>query len=262
MRSRFMQELTTPEVEEYLKRGGDIALLPVGCVEMHGPHQPLGTDTYIAKAFALRMAELGDGLVLPEVHYSWAGATDGFAGTVSVEPELLMRLVEGIAAKCVGMGFRRFIIVSVHAPNNMTLGLVVRRFFEKHKIPIVLSDPYRPLSDEAGEILGGAHSKHKEASLVLASLHILGQRDLYQQEQMAYDDEAPPMCRPYWDMRPASTGWFMQDPRHHACPSKDVSLQRGLRYFELQLAKLVPHLFEQLDLYIKEAAKQPNKGTW
>lgn len=47
MRSRFLLELTTPEVEEYLSNGDRTAILPVGSVEMHGPHQPIGTDTLI-----------------------------------------------------------------------------------------------------------------------------------------------------------------------------------------------------------------------
>jgi creatinine amidohydrolase/Fe(II)-dependent formamide hydrolase-like protein len=47
MRSRFLLELTTPEVETYLAQGGKTTLLPVGRVEMHGPHQPIGTDSII-----------------------------------------------------------------------------------------------------------------------------------------------------------------------------------------------------------------------
>ena len=58
MRSRLLLELTTPEVEAYLAQGGKTALLPVGCVEMHGPHQPIGTDSIVAKAFALRIADV------------------------------------------------------------------------------------------------------------------------------------------------------------------------------------------------------------
>ena len=114
MRSRFLAELTTPEVESYLARGGRTALLPVGSVEMHGPHQPIGTDTLIAKAFALRLAEEADGLVLPEIHYTWAGSTDGFAGTVSIEPELVQKTVEAIALKVFRMGLRRLLVLSVH----------------------------------------------------------------------------------------------------------------------------------------------------
>ena len=75
MRSRFLLELTTPEVEAYLAEGGTTALLPVGCVEMHGPHQPIGTDSIVAKAFALRIAQAANGIVLPTIHYTWPGST-------------------------------------------------------------------------------------------------------------------------------------------------------------------------------------------
>lgn len=44
MRSRYLLDLTMPEVEKYLADGGDLALLPIGPTEMHGPHLPLGTD--------------------------------------------------------------------------------------------------------------------------------------------------------------------------------------------------------------------------
>lgn len=105
MRSRFLCELTTPEVESYFKssasRGGASALLPVGCVEMHGPHLPLGTDTLVAKALALKIAEKADAIVLPEVHYTWSGATDGFAGTISIPQEMGGQLVECVVERAV-----------------------------------------------------------------------------------------------------------------------------------------------------------------
>ena len=110
MRSRFLLELTTPEVEAYLAEGGTTALLPVGCVEMHGPHMPIGTDSIVAKAFALRIAEAANGIVLPGVHYTWAGSTDGFAGTLAVEPELVYKTVESIALKAWRMGLRRVLL--------------------------------------------------------------------------------------------------------------------------------------------------------
>ncbi|MDP7386715.1 MAG: creatininase family protein, partial [Nitrospinota bacterium] len=47
----ILQEITWPEVEAYLKRD-DIILLPVGSVEQHAHHMPLGTDSYTAIGFA------------------------------------------------------------------------------------------------------------------------------------------------------------------------------------------------------------------
>ena len=261
MRSRYLNELTTPEVEAYFERGGDVALLPVGCVEMHGPHQPVGTDTFIAKAFALRLAEQAGGLVLPEVCYTWSGATDGFAGTLSIEPETEARLIESIVLKAHRTGFRRIGIVNVHGPGRKVIGMVIRRVFETHAIPAALLLPYNPMSDEAAEVFDGDLGAAKEASLVLAALEILGQGGLYKQEDMAYEDQAPPEPRSYWALRPGLVGFFMQDPRQHACPSPHVSLERGRRFYELQLESMA-EVFDHLKEYAAAAEKQANKGTW
>ncbi len=59
---RWIQELTWPDVEEYLKRG-DTALVPVGATEQHGPHCPLGTDAAEAIATAEEVAERADALI-------------------------------------------------------------------------------------------------------------------------------------------------------------------------------------------------------
>ena len=44
MQSRWIQELKWPEIAAYLERS-DIALIPVGATEQHGPHLPLYVDT-------------------------------------------------------------------------------------------------------------------------------------------------------------------------------------------------------------------------
>ena len=62
LRTRFLPKLLNSEVDEYLK-SNDIIIVPVGTVEMHGG-LPLDSETVISEAFALKMAEACDGLVL------------------------------------------------------------------------------------------------------------------------------------------------------------------------------------------------------
>ena len=261
MRSRYLHELTTPEAEAYLQRGSDIALLPVGCVEMHGPHQPIGTDTFLARAFALRLAEINDGLVLPDVCYTWAGATDGFVGSVSIDPGMTQALVETILLKAHRMGFKRIAVVNVHGPSRFVLGLATRRVFETHGLAAAHVEAYSPFTEEAAELFAGERAKAKEACLVLAALEILGMSDLYREADMAYEDEAPPEPETYWGMRPATVGFFMQDPRQHACPSKHISLELGREFYRLQLEAMAG-LFDKLSEYQKIASDQANKGSW
>lgn len=262
MRSRFLQELTTPELEAYLARGGKTALLPVGCTEMHGPHQPLGTDTFCAEAFALEIARLADGVVLPTVNYTWAGSTDGFAGTISIAPELVTQIVESVALKALRMGFSRFVVICIHSGHYAPLVLFARRFYEKHGVPAVYINPYQPFTDEASELFAGHYDGAKEASVVLASLRILGKDRLYAESEMAYHDEEPPWPDSQRAVgKVATVGYFMQDPRHHACPSEHVSMERGLRFIALQVQAILPAL-EQIDAYAADAEKQRNQGWW
>jgi hypothetical protein len=254
MKSRFFLELTTPEVEGYLKRGGDLALLPVGSVEMHGPHMPLGTDTIVARAFCLRLAEAADGLVLPDLAYTWAGATDGFAGTISLDPELLQRTVADITARLVRGGFRRIVIASFHGPNPRVLYTTARTLFEAG-MPVLLVDLSAPLSPRAEAIFPG----DKEDSLLVAACEILG-IGLYTEQDLSYEDTAPPSSAHHERLAKLGTiGWFYQDPRQHACPHRGVSREKGLEFIRLQVESMAATLGD-LGAYVEEAKHLANKG--
>lgn len=256
MRSRFLLDLTTPDVEGYLKHG-DLALLPVGSAEMHGPHMPMGTDMLIARAICLRLAEAADGLVLPDVAYTWAGATDGFAGTISVDAALVQSVVREIAGRVTRMGFRRLVIASVHAPNQGVLYTTVRSLFE-HGAPVMLLDLFRPLSPEAERVFEG--TKAKEASLLAASCEILG-NGLYTERNLSYEDTAPPLSERFERLdKLGLIGWFYQDVRQHSCPHGDVSCAKGHEFIRLQVGSLAAGLGD-LAAYREEAAGLANRGT-
>jgi creatinine amidohydrolase len=76
-----LDRLRSPE----LRDGAATLVVPVGSVEQHGPHLPLGTDTTIAAAVAERLP----GLLAPPVAFGASGEHEGFAGTVSIGTEAL-----------------------------------------------------------------------------------------------------------------------------------------------------------------------------
>lgn len=49
MDTPWVHELSWREVRDYLDSGNDLALLPVGAVEQHGPHMPMGHDAFAAQ---------------------------------------------------------------------------------------------------------------------------------------------------------------------------------------------------------------------
>ena len=82
MRTRILPKMLNTEVEQYLERN-DVIIVPVGTVELHGGF-PLDSETVISEAFALKMAEAADGLVLTGLPYFYAGATAMARGTTQV----------------------------------------------------------------------------------------------------------------------------------------------------------------------------------
>lgn len=116
-------EMTWPQAEARLKQV-DVALLPVGAIEQHGPHLPLDTDSFDADYLARRVA-LGCSeprpLVLPLVPYGVSYHHEDFAGTLSVTNETLSRLIYEIGMGAARNGIRKLVIINGHGGNAPTL---------------------------------------------------------------------------------------------------------------------------------------------
>jgi len=111
-------EMTWPEVRD-ADRGGAVAVLPVGAVEAHGPHLPIGTDVVIAegmaRACAERLAEDGTTVfLLPPLWYTAARFAGSFPGTVGVEPDTITDLVRQIAISLQEHRIKTLAIANAH----------------------------------------------------------------------------------------------------------------------------------------------------
>lgn len=111
------EELSVAEIEA-LNRD-TVLLLPLGSVEQHGRHLPLGTDSMLAAAVSLEAAKRMSGRVaiLPPPWYGLSQHHMRFAGTVTLRAETMMALVEDIAHSIVAHGFRRLVLVNGHGGN-------------------------------------------------------------------------------------------------------------------------------------------------
>ncbi|MDH3284492.1 MAG: mycofactocin biosynthesis peptidyl-dipeptidase MftE [Acidobacteriota bacterium] len=116
-------ELTWPEAERRFSRV-DVALLPVGAVEQHGPHLPLDTDAYDAARLAEDVAGACSQprpIVLPLIPYGVSYHHDDFPGTISVGPDTLSRLIYEIGQSLARNGVTKLVIVNGHGGNGPAL---------------------------------------------------------------------------------------------------------------------------------------------
>ena len=121
--SNLWGELTWPEAEDKFKEV-DIALLPVGSIEQHGPHLPLDTDSFDAEYLARCIAEICSDpkpLVMPLISYGVSYEHDAFKGTISIANETLSRIVYEIGMSVAKNGIRKLVIINGHGGNTPAL---------------------------------------------------------------------------------------------------------------------------------------------
>lgn len=96
---------------------GKFAVLPLGSIEYHGPHAPLGTDSILAEGFSNKLTDM-DAVIYPPVFYSACpGKTADYPGTISISPavytEYLLEIMRGIAKS----GFSHILVLNAHDGN-------------------------------------------------------------------------------------------------------------------------------------------------
>ena len=168
-------ERTYPEHERLSPR---VAILPLGAVEAHGPHLPVGTDIWIAEAMARRGGELlaAEGIeasVLPTLTYAPAPFADEFAGTLSIRPETMRALVVDIGRAVARRGIAVLALANAHfdpaqinslraAGDELRSSAGPRLAFPdltRHALALRMGDEFRS---------GACHAGQYETSILLA----------------------------------------------------------------------------------------------
>jgi len=121
--NHVLGELTWPQARRRFNEV-DVALLPVGSIEQHGPHLPLDTDAFDAEYLAREVAAHCNDpkpLVLPLVPYGVSYHHEDFSGTISISPDTLARLVYEIGMNIAKQGITKFVIINGHGGNTPAL---------------------------------------------------------------------------------------------------------------------------------------------
>jgi creatinine amidohydrolase len=118
-----------------------IAVLPVAAVEQHGPHLPLGVDSYIAKAYLSRVHELVPADLpvsfLPVQNIGQSDEHIAYPGTLSLSAQTIIRAYTEIGESLHRAGLRKLVIVTSHGGNVAAVDLVARDLRIRHRMLVV-----------------------------------------------------------------------------------------------------------------------------
>jgi creatinine amidohydrolase len=173
---RFLVRMTWEEVRD-LPPSRAVALLPVGAIEAHGPHLPLGTDGIIAGGMAregARRLEEADHptVLLPELPYTAAPFAAAFPGTLSLEAGAVTRIVVETGRALGAQGFAAFAIVNAHLdPTHLESLRKATAILREEGVRVAFPDLTRRalalrLTEEFRS--GACHAGQFEGSVVLA----------------------------------------------------------------------------------------------
>ena len=126
MDSSRMDHLRWVTYEQRVKDPHTIVLLPVGALEQHGPHLPLGTDALLATAVAHSVTAQMGGIVAPPINYGYksqpkCGGGQHYPGTINLDGSTLASPTCDIIAELARHGVRNIAVVSGHYENQWFL---------------------------------------------------------------------------------------------------------------------------------------------
>jgi len=157
---------------EIVRSGVVCAVLPVGACEGHGPHLPVGTDSFITQKIASAIAEELNAYLLPLLPFGTSEEHIGFRGTVSLRHSTLAAVLQDIVESLDRTGFRTLVIVSLHGGNYILnsdfLKLLENRHPKMRLIFCDIKDSWRAALKEAKIETKDLHAGEVETSLILA----------------------------------------------------------------------------------------------
>ena len=132
-------EMSWRQVEAAVKRGA-AAIFPMGSTEEHGPHAPTG-DYMIAEEVAVRAARRTGDVVFPCLPFGYSEYFRHFPGTVTLQHDTLLRVVEDVVDGLINHGFIHIVLFNGHKGNEPTLSHLIRQIRRERGLLIPIVSP-------------------------------------------------------------------------------------------------------------------------
>ena len=124
-----------PDLRKRIKQKKQIAIIPVGSIEQHGPHLPISTDSDIVTEISLRFSKKIDGILLPTINYGISDEHFPFFN-LSVKKSTLSKMLDDICGSLIKNGISRILIINGHYGNLDSLKDFERKKKKSRKIKV------------------------------------------------------------------------------------------------------------------------------
>jgi creatinine amidohydrolase len=234
MPETLMNRMSWVAYRERVQRDRATVFLPVGALEQHGPHLPLGTDALLASAAAEGVARQVGGIVAPAFAYGYksqpkCGGGNHFCGTTSLDGQTLAAQVRDAIREFARHGVERLVIVDGHYENQWFLiegiDLAMRELPAGHALRVMRLEYWDFLTEQTLAVVfpdGFPGYALEHAAVMETSLMLHHHPDLVRLDLIPDD---PPADFPPYDMYPTRTEWV--PPSGVLSSAKGASADKG-----------------------------------
>lgn len=232
------EELTASDFPTAVKRAAGVCLLPIGVIEKHGPHLPLGTDVMAARAAAIGAAQREYAVVFPHYYFGQIYEARHQPGCITIPPELLTSLLQEVCDEIQRNGFDKVLIVNGHGGNTHWLSYFCQTQLSSPRdyVVYIARRPREPgLEQQVNRLRKtdfGGHACELESSRLLAIRPELVQLD------RAGEESGRPQRRLRIEQAYTGIFWYADFPNHYAGDAAPANRQLGELELEAEIRGL------------------------
>ena len=238
-----MEEMTAPQYVNAVDKANATCVIPIGVLEKHGPHLPLGTDLIDVREVVLRAAAKEYAIVFPPYYFSQIFEARHQPGTIAYSQKLIWNMLQETCDELGRNGIKKIVLVNGHGGNSSFLPFFCQSQLAAQKdYAVVLFQPDR--STEAYKEInkelvpgGSGHAGQSETSVMLAHRPDLVHMDKATSQSGKDQDRIKGIDYDY-----EGIWWYAKYPNHYCGDGSLAKKELGEKILNAQVDQLVTML--------------------
>jgi creatinine amidohydrolase len=237
-------ELTASEWPKALEMSNQTCILPIGILEKHGPHVPIGSDLIQVREWAARATKKEYSVVFPDYFYGQINEARHQYGSFALPERIVWDLLEATCDEIARNGFNKIVIINGHGGNPQLIRYFIQTRLEKRRnYAVYFFEPdndsaYQKKMDQLhkSDPAGDQHAGERETSSLLYLRPDLVKMDSATNESGANQKrlDIPNVYTAIW--------WYADYPNHYAGEGAKATRELGQLVTEHYIESLIKAL--------------------